>query len=48
MGLVRFRSIFRKDAYVSAFLILEPNLFHSVIAYGKKELLKDTVRENGS
>ena len=48
MGLVEFRCIFRKEAYVSAFLISESDLFHFFIAYGKKEFLKDTVRQNGS
>ena len=48
MGLMKFRSIFREEAYVSAFLISGSNLFHSFIAYGKKEFLKDTVRQNGS
>ena len=44
MGLMKCRSIFRKEAHVSAFLILVSNLFHSFIAFGKKEFLKDTVR----
>ena len=48
MGLIKLRSIFQKEAYVLAFLISESNLFHSFIAYGKKEFLKDTVRQNGS
>ena len=48
MGLMEFRSIFRKETYVSAFLISESNLFHFMNAYGKKEFLKDTVRQNGS
>ena len=48
MGLVKFRNIFRKEGYVSAFLISESNLFHSFIAYGKKEFLKDAVRQNDS
>ena len=48
MGLVKFRRIFRKEAYVLAFLISESNLFHSFIAYGEKEFLKDTVWQNGS
>ena len=48
MGLMEFRSIFSKEAYVSAFVISESNLFDSFIAYGKKEFLKDTFRQNGS
>ena len=48
MGLMKFRNIFRKEANVSAFLISESNLFHSVIAYFRKQFLKDTVRQNGS
>ena len=41
MDLMKFRSIFGKEAYVSAFLISESNLFHSFIVYCKKEFLKD-------
>ena len=37
---MKFRIIFRKEAYVLAFLISESNLFYSFIAYGKKEFLK--------
>ena len=48
MDLMKFRSHSRKEAYVSAFLISGYNLLDSFIAYGKKEFLKDTVRENGS
>ena len=44
MGLMKCRSIFRKEAHVSAFLILVSNLFHSFIAFRKKGFLKDTVR----
>ena len=46
MGLMKFRSIFRKEAYVSAFLISKSNLFHSFITYDRKEFLIDTVRQN--
>ena len=48
MGPMKFRSIFRKEAYVSVFLISESNLFHTFIAYGKKGFLKDTFQQNGS
>ena len=48
MGLRKFRSVFRKEAYVSAFLTSESNLSHFFIEYGKKNLLKDTFRQNGS
>ena len=41
MGLMKFRSIFRKEAFVLAFLISESNLFHSYFAYGKNQFLKD-------
>ena len=44
VGLMKFSSIFQKEAYVLAFLMSGSNLFHSFIAYGKKEFLKDTVR----
>ena len=47
MGLMKFRSIFRKETYVSAFLISESNLFHFMIAYGKKEFLKNTFGKMG-
>ena len=43
LGLLKFRSIFRKEAYASAFLISGSNFFDSFIAYGNKECLKDTV-----
>ena len=46
MGLMKFRNIFRKEAYVSAFLISKSNLFHSFITYDRKEFLIDTVRQN--
>ena len=48
MSLMKFRGIFRKEAYVSAFLISGSNLLHSFIAYVKKEFLNDTARQNGS
>ena len=42
MGLMKFRSIFQKEVFVSTFLISESNLFHSFTAYGKTEFLKDS------
>ena len=48
MDLMKFKSIFRKEVYVLAFLIPESNSFHSFIAYGNKQFLKDTVRQSGS
>ena len=39
VGLMKFRGIFRTEAYVPIFLILGSNLFHSLISYGKKEHL---------
>ena len=45
---MKFRDVFQKEAYVSAFLISGANLLHSFIAYGKKEFLKDTIQQNGS
>ena len=39
VGLMKFRDIFRTEAYVPIFLILRSNLFHSLISYGKKEYL---------
>ena len=48
MSLMKFRDVFQKEAYVSAFLISGANLLHSFIAYGKKEFLKDTIQQNDS
>ena len=40
VGLMKFRSIFQKEAYVSAFLISRSNLFNCFIVYSKKEFFK--------
>ena len=48
VGLMKFRSIFRKEPFVSAFIISGSNLLPAFNAYSKKECLKDTVQQNGS
>ena len=47
MGLMKFRSIFRKQAYVSAFLI-QDLIYSTPLLHTVKKSLKDTVRQNRS
>ena len=47
MGLMKFRSIFRKQAYVSAFLI-QDLIYSTPLLHTVKKSLKDTARQNRS